>query len=63
MEWQPIETAPEAGGRVLVYNPVVGVYSTEYSKGEWPLRCWNGEPGTWFPRPTHWMPLPKPPEA
>ena len=28
MDWQPIETAPTNGTRILVYNEMVGVYST-----------------------------------
>ena len=60
-KWQPIETAPKNCGWVLVYSPrskphalCVSV-STPYShKDEW-IGC--------NIKPTHWMPLPKPPEG
>jgi hypothetical protein len=68
-QWQPIETAPKDGEKVLV--------------GRFKRRCpWNGRIAVdWYRRPednagfigwsrfnpqhwpaTHWMPLPKPPE-
>ena len=63
MNWQPIETAPY-GERILVYNPVCGIYSSErVDSGEYPLGIWNGHFGPWYPAPTHWMSLPEPPES
>lgn len=41
MEWQPIETAPKKG-RILVFNPMVGVYSSEYVEER------EDEPGKMF---------------
>ena len=64
-EWQPIETAPK-DAVILAFNPMVGIYTTQYAGGEWPLRglvpnlpcsC------IWYPRPTHWRPLPPAPET
>jgi hypothetical protein len=65
-EWQPIETAPRDGTLILVawQNP----------NKTWDMNCmfWFEEDGKgeWFDytadyicTPTHWMPLPKPPEA
>lgn len=68
-DWQPIETAPRNGTRVLLGR--VGCVEP----GAWDptYRCrrdaapgaWRGDDGggpeddTW---PTHWMPLPEPPK-
>lgn len=52
--WQPIETAPKDGGIILVWDDGVAL-------------AWWHEQGYWtedegmISRPTHWMPLPKPP--
>ena len=60
--WRPIEDAP-ANDRILAYNAVVGIYLTKRSgKDEFPCFDWGGMRGRWYPRPTHWMPLPDPPE-
>lgn len=66
-EWQPIETAPRDGSRVLVWSKHYiwnGVYTAYWGR--------NGElnPFSWIgghcrvshiDHPTHWMPLPEPP--
>ena len=59
MQWRPIETAPKDGTDILT------IYRKQCS-----VRYWGeGEDGenAWQPRirgvfPTHWMPLPAPPE-
>lgn len=75
--WQPIETAPKDGTRILVY----GTYQWEnyYERQEEGIICaeWYkitgaNDNGSWnaistnpycdFVQPTHWMPLPTPPE-
>lgn len=56
LAWQPIETAPR-DGRILVWSAVTGPYVTQHIDGEWP---W-GRFGQWYPRPTHWRPLPDAP--
>ena len=62
MEWQPIETAPKDGHAILASDPAWhGVPCPMF---------WNGEEWQhWFRSelygaydPTHWMPLPAPPE-
>lgn len=72
--WQPIETAPKDGSRILVYQPPNMWRRHPASTGEREefiqVVYWHqpGNPernGFWTPtiRPTHWMPLPDPPLA
>jgi hypothetical protein len=64
-EWQPIETAPtKAGTRVLLYFPAVHSCSMKevmisQTMGQEEI-IWKSDDGQCF-KPTHWMPLPKPP--
>lgn len=73
--WMPIETAPEDGSDIIVYNPsgegIIGeaYYWNDNGRGGW---WWAGtyegehmeEPmhirNAW---PTHWQPLPAPPSS
>ena len=57
-DWQPIETAP--AGDVLLYWPevVTGVHHQATLPAMMRV-AWAGS--TPNRRPTHWMPLPKPP--
>lgn len=60
-QWQPIETAPRDGTRILAFVPPYGAMTahTDFFNGEWRCHsCLNREA-----QPTHWMPLPDPPEA
>ena len=60
VEWQPIETAPKDGKRVLVTDGFE-VCDAYFRSGEW----WQYECGDdWYSvsiNPTNWMPLPQPP--
>lgn len=69
-EWQPIETAPKDGSRMLLpftdangrTSVIVGGYDNH-----WTGKCWVisevrfQRPVDWTP--THWMPLPEPPQS
>jgi hypothetical protein len=64
-EWQPIETAPRDGTNILIVNHKGNIASGLWQCGGWWLRGGNG-PNTFFNDhhgPTHWMPLPSPPEV
>lgn len=58
--WQPIETAPKDGKKILVLA-APGIYIAWWSDGNWEdhQRMFNGGAAL---KPTHWMPLPAPPE-
>ncbi len=73
-EWRPIETAPKDGTPVLVWDESMGSNKRDgcddrrYAIGY--VRCgWATPHGTWGNRnnshcsPTHWQPLPAPPET
>ncbi len=73
--WQPIETAPKDGTRILLYFPVFGE-APHQEFGRWEVQAFNNKPNPYwsgdgeavygvkwyrsFP-PSHWMPLLKPP--
>ena len=65
MTWQPIETAPTDGTEVLVYAR--GSYAVAFWSGkEWRDMGdigWAGMYGDDGNQPTHWMPLPEPPNV
>ena len=59
-EWQPIESAPTDGTRILLGIAGVTVYPAAdlYLLATWDGICSHPYvPNTW----THWMPLPPPP--
>jgi len=73
MIWQPIETAPKDGTVIDLWD---GHYKHRVVNARWANHYWmNGVPirekswgsndrdGPFCDKPTHWMPLPKPPEA
>lgn len=59
MEWQPIETAPKDGTRILTYRQGY----VENMAVAWSYELgWHPVFGDIWPNPTHWMPLPSPPK-
>lgn len=73
-EWQPIETAPKDGTVVLLWGPYcINVTAAAYSRGQWVCSADGAQAiesqsdfGTelaTFEVPTHWMPLPAPPQS
>lgn len=62
-QWQPVETAPKDGTLVLLWWPywrqraVIGYYATLADRWQSSEVLYDAEP------PTHWMPLPLPPET
>lgn len=59
MEWQPIETAPKDGRHILVYSNdrIISAYWS-FSAEDW-AEVLHGDI---MHSPTHWQPLPKPPQ-
>ena len=72
MEWQPIDTAPKDMD-ILLYCQRRGIVRGHWNTDEYgrnPAPYWTHDrERTWGVRetrddqPTHWMPLPQPPEA
>lgn len=68
-EWQPIETAPRTARSILVWCPermntyVVTWWQSDRNHAE-PRWChFGGISGELTEEPSHWMPLPAPPDA
>ena len=62
-EWQPIETAPKDGTRVLAWEyPYYTVVFWDDDEEEPYTPCWKISYGGDIMDPTHWMPLPEPPK-
>jgi len=68
--WSPIETAPKDGRAILLFGLLPGSmgYSDDsliMSVGGWSGERWGAEANNgrfvMFLKPTHWMPLPNPP--
>lgn len=58
MEWQPIETAPKDGTKILVFMACEHeIFASRYTHGCWQTGVWKSPP----PHFSHWMPLPDPP--
>lgn len=77
MQWMPIETAPKDGTHILAHGTYQWEdYATHQKSGivvvawydadGWGDSCWvlvNANPYRDKCQPTHWMPLPPPPES
>ena len=64
-EWQPIETAPKDGSKILAHmrdNDDLGPLILIWHDERW-IVSWDNTDITehWGDIPTHWMPLPSPP--
>lgn len=67
MTWQPISTAPKDGTHILLWVGTTyrGYWATFSDNGAWddPLLYWQKADTAFSPlTPTHWQPLPPPPE-
>lgn len=61
MTWQPIDTAPKDGTLVLIWMPLFKrVFACEFANGLWQTGVWTNDMS--MHPPTHWMPLPDPPQ-
>lgn len=63
--WQPIETAPE-GRPVLVWHPGLGMGGWNVMRRDgatWTETAHDGRSLKEGFEPSHWMPLPAPPES
>ncbi len=63
MKWQTIETAPKDGTRILVWRP----REDRDNPAHHGIDRWSDYSQSWWnsrrdQQPTHWMPLPPPPE-
>ncbi len=67
MSWQPIDTAPKDGTPILGWDgrdlAVVYWYAFEHPGGAWFLSTVDLSGADGLSQPTHWQPLPEPPEA
>ena len=62
-EWQPIETAPKDGHRLLMAGNNRGVAWVTIAHWAPYAGCvWNADEMKALQNPTHWMPLPEPPK-
>lgn len=64
MQWQPMETAPKDGTIVLGYDRKAKKWNVKFMTYHTTMTggYWRNEVVTGVFNPTHWMPLPKPPE-
>jgi hypothetical protein len=66
-EWRPIKTAPLDRNAILIYcpnEPEWHILVAEWSFGSWFVHgneIYGWESTGMDPKPTHWMPLPRPP--
>lgn len=67
MEWKPIETAPKDGTKILTWRECKEGSLGSITVSEWGRtgygEHWRPSPMAIRIAPTHWMPLPEPPDA
>jgi hypothetical protein len=61
IEWQPIDTAPKDGTKILTCGPKSGRYVSVWNKNGMNWAEAGGEEYWTYNDPTHWMPLPDKP--
>ncbi|QEL18756.1 hypothetical protein PX52LOC_05793 [Limnoglobus roseus] len=63
--WQPIETAPKDGTEVLLLSHPAAMLPPDYAVAYWDEvdEVWYWNKPKRFLCPTHWMPLPAPPQT
>lgn len=64
--WQPIESAPKGNCELVLLNTAAGMIEGYFRYGDWQqdiCECtYDGAGGVVIGcKPTHWMPLPEPP--
>lgn len=75
MDWQPIESAPKDGTKILAIENFTYEWEDENGvaktrPGDWCVVSWHPQHEEWIGfgmmlssfTPTHWMPLPEPPK-
>lgn len=65
MTWRPIETAPRDGGVFLAFTEIEmndGTRRAKYFLCRWAGDAWLDPDWPCSDEPTHWMPLPTPPQ-
>lgn len=74
-EWQPISTAPKDGTALLLFSRTHGIVEGCFEQVDGGGHPENGPPIYWwtspwvefidgsYDAPTHWMPLPEPPNG
>lgn len=65
-DWQPIETAPKDGTLILGYYPAMPPHHFRMLILKWKRKAFAAAGGSsreLVSKPTHWMPLPEPPQA
>jgi hypothetical protein len=61
MKWMPIETAPRDANILAYDDGIIG--EAAFINGYWWLCVTELEYGETLLKPTHWMPLPEPPQS
>lgn len=59
-KWQPIGTAPKDDNEVLLYSPDGSIVIASWRED---ANMWDADFGWVKTGPTHWMPLPEPPDG